>query len=59
MVFTYYEQALQRELLAYMHDNLVDGGALILGGHESLPDTHTGFEPWSGQRAIFRKIIKY
>jgi chemotaxis protein methyltransferase CheR len=58
MVFTYYEQALQQELLAYIHNNLVDGGALIIGGHESLPGAYSGFEPWPGQRAIFRKISK-
>lgn len=55
MVFTYYEYSLQLELLAYLRDNLVDGGALILGGHESLPEGFSGFESWSGQRAIFRK----
>lgn len=57
MVFTYFEKSLQRELLAYLHDNLVDGGALIIGGHESLPEGFSGFVPWSGQRAIFRKTV--
>jgi chemotaxis protein methyltransferase CheR len=55
MVFTYYEYSLQLEMLAYLRDNLVAGGALVLGGHESLPEGFSGFESWSGQRAIFRK----
>jgi chemotaxis protein methyltransferase CheR len=58
MVFTYYEYSLQLEMLAYLRDNLVDGGALILGGHESLPEGFSGFEPVPGQRAIFRKTSR-
>lgn len=58
MVFTYYENSLQLEMLACLRDNLVEGGALILGGHESLPEGYSGFEPWPGQRAIFRKTSK-
>jgi chemotaxis protein methyltransferase CheR len=58
MAFTYFENALQLEILDYIHCNLVDGGALILGGHESLPEGYSGFEPWSGQRAIFRRTAE-
>ena len=55
LVFTYYEHTLQLELLRYIHDTLIDGGALVIGGHESLPEGYSGFEPWSLHRAIFRK----
>ncbi len=55
MVFTYFDKALQHEMLDYIHHTLVDGGALVIGGHESLPDGFSGFEQWSKQRAIFRK----
>jgi chemotaxis protein methyltransferase CheR len=55
MVFTYFDNTLQLEMLEYMHNNLVAGGALIVGGHESLPEGYSGFEQWSTQRAIFRK----
>lgn len=57
LVFTYFENPLQLAMLAYIRDNLVDGGALILGGHETLPEGCSGFEPWSRQRAIFRKTV--
>lgn len=56
MVFTYYENALQLEMLAHIRSNLVDGGALVIGGHETLPSGFNGFEQWSKQCAIFRKI---
>lgn len=55
MVFTYFDKALQLEMLDYIHHTLVDGGALVIGGHESLPDGFSGFEQWSKQKAIFRK----
>lgn len=55
MAFTYFDNALQIETLDYIHQTLVEGGALVIGGHESLPDGFSGFEQWSKQRAIFRK----
>jgi chemotaxis protein methyltransferase CheR len=55
MVFTYYEHELQLNLLGYLHDTLVEGGALVTGGHELLPQGYRGFEAWSGHRAIYRK----
>ena len=56
MAFTYFDHALQIEMLDYIRDTLVDGGALIIGGHESLPDGFNGFEQWAKHSAIFRKI---
>ena len=56
MAFTYYETGLQLEVLAHIRNSLVDGGALVIGGHESLPEGFSGFEQWSKQQAIFRKI---
>ncbi len=56
LAFTYFEHKLQVEVLDFLHSKLVDGGALIIGGHESLPGGYCGFEPWEKQRAIFRKI---
>jgi chemotaxis methyl-accepting protein methylase len=55
MAFTYFENALQLEILAHIHNSLVDGGALIIGGHEKLPEDFSGFEQCSKQRAIFIK----
>ena len=56
MAFTYFDTALQLEMLEHIRSCLVDGGALIIGGHEALPDGCSGFEQWSKQRAIFRKV---
>ena len=56
MAFTYFEHALQREILNTLHRSLVTGGALVIGGHESLPESHSGFVPWQGLRAIYRKL---
>ena len=56
LAFTYFEHELQVEVLDSLHAKLVDGGALVIGGHESLPGGFCGFEPWERQRAIFRKI---
>jgi chemotaxis protein methyltransferase CheR len=38
LVFTYFEQELQREILAELVKRLVSGGALLVGSHESLPE---------------------
>jgi len=55
MAFTYFDNALQLEILEHIRNKLIDGGALIIGGHEFLPAGFSGFEQWSKQRAIFRK----
>ena len=55
LAFTYFEHALQLEVLAHIHEVLLDDGVLVIGGHESLPQGYEGFEPWPGSRAIFRK----
>ena len=55
MAFTYFDYELQLEILAHIHNSLVDGGALIIGGHESLPEGFSGFEQCLKQRAIFIK----
>jgi chemotaxis protein methyltransferase CheR len=56
MAFTYFDIGLQLEMLQHIRDKLVDGGALIIGGHECLPEGFRGFEQWSKQRVIFRKL---
>ncbi len=57
MAFTYFDNALQLEVLEQIHDKLVDGGALVIGAHETLPDGYRGFERWSGLKAVFRKTV--
>lgn len=54
--FTYFETALQREILARLHRRLRPGGALVIGLHESLPAPHPGLEPWPGCRAVYQRV---
>jgi chemotaxis protein methyltransferase CheR len=51
MVFTYFDAELQRERLGHLASRLVPGGALVIGGHERLPEGV--LEPWLP--SIFRK----
>ena len=54
LVFTYFDTSLQRQVLDTITENMVQGGALILGGHESLPENVKEFQPWHKQRMIYR-----
>jgi chemotaxis protein methyltransferase CheR len=53
--FTYFEESLQREVLAAMRGVMVPGGALVIGNHESLPPGAEGFAVWEKGSGIFRK----
>ncbi len=55
LAFTYFEAALQREILGRITERLCPGGALVIGTLESLPADIAGLEPWSGRRAVYRR----
>lgn len=55
LVCTYYDDALQRETMLRIQQQLRPGGALVLGIHEQLPAGITGFEAWSEKLRVFRK----
>jgi chemotaxis protein methyltransferase CheR len=55
VAFTYFDEASQRETLRRIEDQLVPGGALVVGGTESLPAGATGFEPWSAKLRVYRR----
>ncbi len=57
LVFTYFEQDLQRDVGARIKERIGAGGALVLGAHEHLPQDLAGFEPWDHERAIYRKRL--
>ena len=42
LIFTYYDESLQRLLLARLAQRLVPGGALVIGIHETLPAQEAG-----------------
>lgn len=54
--FTYYDEALQQEVLARIRASLCPGGALVLGMHERLAAGAPGFTPWGdGKLPVYRK----
>ena len=55
-VLTYFEPALQHEVMRRVIARLRPGGALVVGIHESLPGALAGLVPWDGARAIYRKL---
>lgn len=55
LVFTYYDEGLQRERLEQIQGVLIKGGALVLGVHETLPQGFSGLAPWSKRLPIYRK----
>ena len=55
-VLTYFAPPLQHEVMERVVARLRPGGALVIGIHESLPESLPGFTPWPGARAITRKL---
>lgn len=57
LVFTYFDDALQREVLQRMTERLIPGRALVIGAVETLPGGVSGLAPWSKkQLGIYRKL---
>lgn len=56
LVFTYFDEPLQRQTLERLRRRLIAGGALLVGVHETLPAGTQGFTPWDGRLGIYRKI---
>jgi chemotaxis protein methyltransferase CheR len=57
LVFTYFDEALQREILCRMTERLIPGGALVIGATETLPEDMSGLVLWSKRRlGIYRKL---
>ncbi len=45
LVFTYFDEPLQRQVLARLSERLQPGGYLVIGKHESLPAAKAGLVP--------------
>jgi chemotaxis protein methyltransferase CheR len=54
-VFTYYEEALQREILERFESSCLPGGALVIGAHESLPPGSDAFTPRASFRGLYSR----
>ena len=55
LLFTYFDEKLQCKIGRQLSNRVREGGALVLGAHERLPDCMTGFDQWDGCRDIYRK----
>ncbi len=56
LVFTYFDDTLQRETLRRITERLVSGGALVVGKLEELSGENWGVAPWSKHTGIYRKL---
>jgi len=56
LVFTYFDETLQRKMLASILDRLVPGGFLILGKHEVLPAGTDALTPLARGLPIYRRV---
>jgi chemotaxis protein methyltransferase CheR len=54
LAFTYFDEALQRDVCARLVAALRPGGALAVGAHERPPES-SGLLPWEGARGVYRK----
>jgi chemotaxis protein methyltransferase CheR len=54
LVFTYFGDELQREVGRHLAGSLRAGGALVVGGHEALPEGLDRLEPWPAARGAYR-----
>ena len=57
LVFTYFDEASQRETLERLTAKLAPSGALIIGKLESLPEGKWKIEPWYVRLGIYRKPL--
>lgn len=55
LVFTYFDESLQTQILERIDQVLHDHGVLVIGIHESLPKQQSLFTPWSERLRIFVK----
>lgn len=58
LVFTYFDESLQKQTAQRLTDRLTPGGALIIGNRESLPDGPWKIQPWSVQLGVYRKALE-
>lgn len=55
LVFTYFDDALQLELLEHIVDQMHDGAAIILGIHEHLPKGAQHLTTWFDKQGVYRR----
>lgn len=55
LAFTYFDAGLQREVARNLTNGLRNGGALVVGSHEKLPDETSGLVPWCSRPGVYRR----
>ena len=55
LVFTYFDYGLQIEILDRIAAQLLPGGSLVIGTHESLPKNTAGLVQWDPNIKIYKK----
>ena len=58
LAFTYFDDALQLDVLRRIVDLMHDGAALVIGVHEELPDEAEGLLVWFDKQRIYQKATK-
>ncbi len=56
LAVTYFDTPTQHAVLRRLADAMVPGGALVVGGHETLPEGARGFCPWPGRARTYRRV---
>lgn len=57
LVFTYFDEKLQTELMEKIVSRLAPGGALVLGKIDRLPTETVHLETWSKRDNVYRKVV--
>jgi chemotaxis protein methyltransferase CheR len=57
LAFTYFDESVQRQVLARLRDRLMPGGVLVIGSHESLPAEPLGFVARESRLGIYERAM--
>ena len=56
LVFTYFDEQRQRQVLERLENRLVSGGYLVIGKHEGLPAGSQGLSPHLSRLGVYRRV---
>lgn len=55
LVFTYFDEVLQKKTMQRLSGTLAPGGVLVIGSLESLPEGPWGIQPWPKRLGVYQK----
>ncbi len=56
LAFTYFDAALQRQVLQCLVERLYHGGALVIGRRERLPSAPPALAPWAAELGVYLRM---